>query len=251
MKILLLGHRDVASNFALSIITSALPQHTLEVLLSGDLAPRQDMPAALAALSAREQAMCADAGRDATPSGGLRGFRELAGGREPGVLARPNSAEGLRTLGEHAPDLVISVRYRRILGAEAIAVARHGVLNLHSGLLPEYKGMMATFWAMLNGDATIGCTAHYIVDAGIDTGPVIGRARLPSNPQCSYLANVLSLYPPGCALIVDAVKRIERGEPVAGTPQPAGGRYYSTPTEADLARFEAQGLRLFDDHDYP
>ena len=48
--------------------------------------------------------------------------------------------------------------YRRILKAAAIQIPRHGVLNLHSGLLPAYKGLMATFWATLNGEEEIGCT---------------------------------------------------------------------------------------------
>jgi methionyl-tRNA formyltransferase len=123
------------------------------------------------------------------------------------------------------------------------------VLNLHSGLLPEYKGMMATFRAMLNGEPEIGSTLHYIVDAGIDTGPVVGRAALPPDRQRSYLANVLSLSPPGCAMVVDAVRRIESREPPGGVEQQDEGRYYSSPTAADIARFEQSGHCLFDGTD--
>lgn len=249
MNILLLGHRDIASNVALSLIAGGLPEHRFDVRLSGAVVSRGDAPAALQELAAYEERLCDELAESASARrAGLLPFDELArrSGGTFGELPRPNESGGVAELADCAPDLVISVRYRRILRAEAIAVPRHGVLNLHSGLLPEYKGMMATFRAMLNREETIGSTLHYIVDAGIDTGPVVGRAPLPADPQRTYLANVLALYPPGCAMVVDAVRRIEAGETPGSIEQRNEGRYYSSPAEEDIARFEQAGLRLFD-----
>ena len=249
MNILLLGHRDIASNIALGLIAAGLPEHRVDLRLSGAVTPRGEPPPALRELSAYEERLCDQlAESEDARRAGLVPFEELAwrSGGTFGELSRPNAPRGLAALSGCAPDLVVSVRYRRILRAEAIALARHGVLNLHSGLLPEYKGMMATFWAMLNGEPAIGSTLHYIVDAGIDTGPVVSRARLPADRQRTYLGNVLSLYPPGCAMVVDAVHRIEAGESPGRVEQPREGRYYSSPEAADLARFEQAGLRLFD-----
>ena len=249
MRILLLGHRDIASNVALALIVAGLPDHRFDVRLSGEIAPRVELPALLGQLVAYEARLCNDlADHVAARRIGLVPFEELAAssGGTFGVLPRPNDPQGLEAMSCCAPDLVISVRYRRILGAEAIAIPRNGVANLHSGLLPAYKGVMATFWAMLNGEAAIGSTLHHIVDAGIDTGPIIGRAPLPAEPQRTYLANVLSLYPPGCAMVVDAVRRIEARESPGHVEQPREGRYYSSPEAADLVRFQQAGLRLFD-----
>jgi methionyl-tRNA formyltransferase len=249
MRILLLGHHDIASNVALALIVAGLPGHRLDVRLSGEVAPRVELPALLGELAACEAKLCDDLGQHAAARRiGLLPFEELASssGGSFGILPRPNEPEGLEAISNCAPELVISVRYRRILRTEAIAIPRHGVLNLHSGLLPAYKGMMATFWAMLNGEPAIGSTLHYIVDAGIDTGPVIGRAPLPADRQRTYLANVLSLYPPGCAMVVDAVRRIEAGESPGHVEQPREGRYYSLPETAALERFQQAGLRLFD-----
>jgi methionyl-tRNA formyltransferase len=249
MKILLLGHREIASNVALALIAAGLPQHRFDVRLSGAVTPRGEPPAALRELAAYEERLC-DGLAESEPArqAGLLSFEELAwqSGGTFGELARPNEPKGLEALGACAPDLVISVRYRRILKAEAIAVPTHGVLNLHSGLLPDYKGMMATFWAMLNHEPEIGSTLHYIVDAGIDTGPIVGRAPLKADREQTYLANVLSLYPAGCAMVVEAVRRIEAGESLRRVQQPGEGRYYSAPQAADIARFGLAGLRLFD-----
>jgi methionyl-tRNA formyltransferase len=106
--------------------------------------------------------------------------------------------------------------------------------------------MMATFWAMLNNEATIGSTLHYIVDGTIDTGPIISRAAIPLDRTRSYLANVLSLYPAGCKMVVEAVRQIECGQAIASRAQPAAGRYYSAPGHDDVLRFEGAQLRLFD-----
>jgi methionyl-tRNA formyltransferase len=249
MNILLLGHRDIASNVALALIAAGLPEHRLDVRLSGAVTPRGEPPEALRDLSAYEERLCdrlADS-EDARRAG-LVPFEELAwrSGGTFGELSRPNAPHGLQALSDCAPELVISVRYRRILRAEAIAVPPHGVLNLHSGLLPGYKGMMATFWAMLNGAPEIGSTLHYIVDPGIDTGPVVGRAPQPLDRQRTYLSNVLSLYPPGCRMVIAAVPGIDTGESTGRAEQPREGRYYSSPEAADIARFEHAGFRLFD-----
>jgi methionyl-tRNA formyltransferase len=246
MNIVLLGHRDIASNIALSLLVTAMPQHEYVLMLSGQLPPATCPE--LAELSAFEQALCDElALAGAARAFGLLSFTDLA--KRTGTirsLGQPNSPGGLTQLSACRPDLVIAVRYRRILKEAAIAIPTFGVLNLHSGLLPEYKGVMATFWAMLNGEPIIGSTAHRIVDGTIDTGPVIGRAEVVAEPGRSYLSNVLALYPSGCRLLVDAVNRIECGETVSGSRQEQAGRYYSAPDSSDVARFREAGLRLFD-----
>lgn len=246
MNILLLGHREIASNLALSLIAAELPRHRFRVMLSADSGRQTGVPQSLAALATFEQRLCDRLRSEGSlRQSGVMSFEEIAGGGLR-TLPQPNSPEGLQALADAAPDIVVSVRYRRILKGAAIAVPRHGVLNLHSGLLPAYRGMMATFWAMLNGESNIGSTLHYIVDGGIDTGPIVARAPLAPDSRRSYLANVLDLYRPGCAMVVDAVRRIDVGKPVAHVAQEEGGHYYSMPGAEDVARFERAGLRLFD-----
>lgn len=246
MNIVLLGHRDIASNIALSLLVTAMPQHRHSIMLSGEVASGSEPVAALAELAALERKLCDDLA--ARGDSRLLAFGALArrAGTDLQVLAQPNSPAGLSLLAALRPDLVISVRYRRILKNAAISIPKFGVLNLHSGVLPAYKGMMATFWAMLSDEPTIGSTLHYIVDGTIDTGPVISQACMTADRSRSYLANVLSLYPEGCRMIIDTVHRIGRGEEIAIQVQPAAGRYYSAPRGGDVMRFQEAGLRLFD-----
>ena len=238
MNIILLGHADLASLYALNSLVAQCPEHRYTAFTSGTLASKDPMPGALVELAKLDADMCSEF-RDGDC------FSDVLASAQS--LSEPNSAAGLKTLSECDPDLIVSVRYRRILRDGAIAVPRQGVLNLHSGILPDYRGVMATFWAMLNAEPEIGSTLHRIVDSGIDTGPVIGISRTAMRPTESYLANLLRLYSGGVDMLVDAIAALNCGKTLCGDGQQAvGGRYYSAPEDADLQRFSAKSLYLED-----
>jgi methionyl-tRNA formyltransferase len=70
---------------------------------------------------------------------------------------------------------VVAVFGTSLLRGETLTVARLGIVNLHGGLSPDYRGADCTFWALYNGEPDrVGCTIHYI-DAGIDTGRLIAH----------------------------------------------------------------------------
>jgi methionyl-tRNA formyltransferase len=83
------------------------------------------------------------------------------------TLNQINSVDGLAKIQAFSADLIISIRYGVILKPPVIALSKQGVINLHSGLLPNYRGVMATFWAtfwaLLNGDKQLATSLHFIV----------------------------------------------------------------------------------------
>jgi phosphoribosylglycinamide formyltransferase-1 len=76
------------------------------------------------------------------------------------------------TIAEHKPDLVISAGFMKILGPRALAACP--VVNTHPALLPAFPGAHAVREALAYGVRVTGCTVH-LVDAGVDTGPVIAQ----------------------------------------------------------------------------
>ncbi len=253
MRILLLGHREIASNLGISLLVQGLQQFDLRIALSGaGEGAHSDHGPELAELNKVEQAMCdvLDEGVPAAAAGrvGLFGFKDLA--RQTGnpieMLCRPNSPEGLAKLRSWAPDLILSLRYRKILYDEAIAQPRLGVLNLHSGLLPDFRGVMATFHAMLAGSGKIGSTVHLITDSGIDTGPIIAACPIDADYEATYLDNVFRLYPTGCARMVAAVNDLASGKHLIKNEKSGPGTYFSTPTPDLCTKFRQAGLRLCD-----
>lgn len=252
MKILLLGQKEIASVLGLSMAVAQFSQHDLCIYLSPEAAPGHSGVDALDELEVLECALCDRLANDAQAAAlGLLGLDELSArtGRSIGLLPAPNSEEGLAVLRDERPDLIVSVRYRKIFKEAAIAIPKCGVINLHSGVLPQYRGAMATFWSMLNGETEIGTTLHYISDGTIDTGPIIGIARRPLDYARSYLSNVLDLYPAGVQMIAEAVVQIGRAGRATSTPQTGAGRYYSFPKKPDIERFRSLNHSLFGDRD--
>lgn len=234
MKIVLLGHEDAPSLFAIDRLARELRDHRFEVFVSGLLRPGARPHPALRELEEYDSRLAARILESAHP---------ILRAREP--LPAPNSADGLQRLRAAEPDLIVSIRYRRVLREDAIALPACGVLNLHSGILPDYRGVMATFWAMLAGESAIGSTLHWITDASIDTGPVIDVCRQARDPAASYLGNVLALYGPGCDRLAQAVRAVASGQPEPGNPQPPNtGTYYSLPDTTAVAAFLEKGLKL-------
>ena len=247
VRITLLTNRDLASNFALNLLLPQLAHdHELHVFCSDRVGSKPAAPG-LATASFYEQTLPLELLFpliDAQPKHGeLLTFQGLSPFLVAPVasLNQPNSAEGLSALVATEPDLVISVRYGCILGAKALSIPSNGVLNLHSGRLPEYRGVMATFRAMFAGDEELRSTLHWIDDATIDTGRIISIQSHDRDPTQCYLANTLGLYPYGCAAILEVVGMIEAGhQPDSQAPEQTGA-YYSYPDQKCLEAFSEAG----------
>ena len=74
-------------------------------------------------------------------------------------------------------DVFISVLYDEILSADFIA-SKQACLNFHPAVLPEYRGIGAYTWAILNSETESGATLH-VIDEHVDHGPIIDIWRFP------------------------------------------------------------------------
>lgn len=253
MNIVVLANRDIASNLALNLLLPSLAaNHRVWAFLSDAVGGGGERPAALHDLKFCEQTLFNELVFPRVDELGKRAdlctFKALgAHTMEPiDSLNRVNSPESLARLGALDADLVLSIRYGGILREAAIALPRLGVINLHSGLLPAYRGVMASFRALLAGEPTLGTTLHYITDPGIDTGGIIAQTEMPVAPERSYLWHVMALYPTACEKLLACVAALAAGESLPVTPQPEDGQYFSFPDEQELDAFHERGLRLVD-----
>jgi methionyl-tRNA formyltransferase len=157
-----------------------------------------------------------------------------------------NAPAGISRVQAFAPDLIVSIRFGEILRRPVIRSARFGVLNLHSGLLPAFRGVMATFWAMLGSAPRYGTTLHWIEDSGIDSGTIISEAAQPLDLGNAYLSNTLALYPAGIEMLSDAIGSLRHGQRLPGRLPKGEGAYFSYPTPAAVRAFLERGYRLVD-----
>jgi hypothetical protein len=141
---------------------------------------------------------------------------------------------GAATLLAFRPDVVVSARFSLIFPQRVIDAVPRGIVNVHPGALPGYRGLFAPFWQVAKGERELGCTVH-MVDRGIDTGPILGVARVPFQPSRSLMWHTARLYAGGVEIAARAVATLARGGTPPGTPQPAGGAYFRFPSAADFA----------------
>ncbi len=73
------------------------------------------------------------------------------------------------------PDLVVLAGFMRVVGAAFLDRFAHRVINVHPALLPLFPGTNGPEQALAAGVRVTGCTVH-VVDAGVDTGPIIAQA---------------------------------------------------------------------------
>ncbi len=256
MKILILANKDIASNFALNLLIPKLTaEHQLHLWLSAKVGNSTNQPKPLSRLKFFEQDLLNKilnpllVNNSSNKFVGFDGFKpHLAS--ELIEENNINSADTIARLSALAPDLIISIRYGGILKDQCINIPTRGVINLHSGVLPKYRGVMATFWAMLNGETSIGTTLHTIDDGTIDTGNIIKISTMAVQKDRSYLDNVLALYRQGTADIIDAVSRFAKNQEIITSPQSNSDAYFTFPTTDDLIRFEQKGLKLVDEQEY-
>lgn len=123
----------------------------------------------------------------------------------------------LAILHELKPELIVVAAYGRILPREILDVPEYGCINVHSSLLPKYRGAAPIHWAILNGDAESGVTIMHMAEA-LDAGDIISQARTPIDPDetVGELHDRLAIM--GAELLVQTVQNIACGK-AKRTPQ--------------------------------
>ncbi len=135
-----------------------------------------------------------------------------------------NHPDVVRWLDELKPDLVCVFGTSLIRG-ELLRGGQLGIVNLHGGLSPEYRGADCTFWALHNGEPeNVGCTIHYI-NAGIDTGSLIVHICPEVKSDDDELVLFWRAVKDSAAVYAELVLRLAAGERF-GRAQPGKGRLY-------------------------
>jgi methionyl-tRNA formyltransferase len=126
-------------------------------------------------------------------------------------------AEELAALGL---DACAVVAYGALLPRRVLAAGGRGFVNLHFSLLPRWRGAAPVQHALRAGDAVTGVTT-FVLDAGMDTGPVLRTHEVPIDPDESAGELLDRLAVLGAPVLVDALRDLVAG--ATPTPQPAEG----------------------------
>jgi phosphoribosylglycinamide formyltransferase-1 len=150
----------------------------------------------------------------------LRVFSLHDGPIERSLVTRVRSAnaeETVAVLRALRPDAIV-INGTRILSERLLASVPAPFVNIHAGITPMYRGVHGGYWALVEGDRqACGVTVH-LVDAGIDTGPILGQTLIEPTADDTFATYPLLQLAKGLPLL-------ERGVRVAA----AGGSNASPP----------------------
>ena len=155
---------------------------------------------------------------------------------QPETLRDGAALEQLRSL---APELVVVAAYGRVLPDEMLALPPKGCINVHSSLLPKYRGSAPVQWAVLNGDTETGVSIMQM-DEGLDTGDVLVCEKIAIGPEETSGELFDRVTAVGARVLCETVPALE-----AGTlrPQP---QQHENATLAPMLDKELAEFRLTD-----
>ena len=126
-------------------------------------------------------------------------------------------------------DLALSIFYDRRIGKSLIDRCGR-ILNLHNGLLPQYRGCRPINWALKNGDDKAGVTLHEVTPR-FDDGPIVGQVAFSIYPE----DEVRDVYARACEygfhLLTDTLPILDR---IQAVPQDESQAHYYTLKDAEL-----------------
>ncbi len=106
-------------------------------------------------------------------------------------------------------DFFIVVAYGQILNKRVLAMPTKGCINVHGSLLPQYRGAAPVQWAIYHGARITGITTM-LMDAGLDTGPMLLKQTVPIDPQSTSEDLLRELSQIGAQLLITTLEQFEQ-----------------------------------------
>lgn len=140
----------------------------------------------------------------------------------------------------NSPEVIASVATTQKFEKRLLDIPSKGAINVHSSLLPEYRGVSPSFWTLLHGEEQTGISVHYM-DENIDTGDLIKQRPLKIEDEDTLHSLNKRVAREGAEVLLEALDDIRR-DSVERTPiNPDKGSYYSMPSREDVQKFIDQG----------
>jgi methionyl-tRNA formyltransferase len=141
-------------------------------------------------------------------------------------------------------DVIASIAAAEIFEEPLLFAPRRGCVNLHSGKLPQFRGMMPSFWQMLKGEACATVTVHRMAPR-LDAGNVLATQDYAIRPDDSLASVMTANKVVGARLMMRVLSELahasNEGEPL----DMAQASYYSFPKRDDVRELARRGHRLF------
>ena len=141
------------------------------------------------------------------------------------------------------PDVIASVAAPEIFKKGILNVPAKRCINIHSGKLPIYRGMMPNFWQLLHGETHACVTVHDMVEQ-LDAGGILGTLEWPLKERDSLDRVITGTKQDGARLMIDVLKKIANNDITATPIDMSEKKYFSFPKPEDVKKLRARGHRM-------
>jgi methionyl-tRNA formyltransferase len=154
-----------------------------------------------------------------------------------------NAPEYVGRLRRLAPDLLVSVAASQIFKRDLLSVPRLASVNVHTGPLPRYRGMMPVFWQMYDRRKSIAVTLHTMT-VDIDMGCVLLQREVELNGDRNLDLVIRKMKREGARTLIELLERYQKGAVRPVAMDRSREHYHSFPGRAEADRFRLMGYRL-------
>lgn len=147
--------------------------------------------------------------------------------------AKMRDGEALAIVQQLQPELIIVAAYGKILPDEILQQPPYGAVNVHSSLLPKYRGAAPINWAILNGETETGVTIMYMASE-LDAGDIIAAVTTPIGTEEDAGALTARLADLGAQALSESIAAIAEGN-ATRTPQEHDKATYAPMLSKDLS----------------
>jgi len=154
-----------------------------------------------------------------------------------------NKPKSVNKIKSFQPDLLVSILGNQIFKSPILNLAPKGCINLHTALLPKYRGLMPSFWVMRNNEKKTGVSVFF-VDKGIDSGPIIVQTEVEIGNRTQQELIILTKRL-GMEAIAKSIDLIQKDEVKLIENDPSKKTYFTFPTRQDVLEFKKNGKNFF------
>jgi methionyl-tRNA formyltransferase len=141
--------------------------------------------------------------------------------------------EALGIVQQLSPELIVVAAYGKILPEDILNTPKYGSINVHSSLLPKYRGAAPINWAILNGETETGVSIMYMAKE-LDAGDVISQKSTPIGPDENAQALTERLAALGAEILSETVDSLANGT-ATRTPQDGSQMTYAPMLTRELS----------------
>ena len=157
----------------------------------------------------------------------------LSQGLEVYQPLKMRDGEALSIVEKLAPELIVVAAYGKILPEDILNFPQYGSINVHSSLLPKYRGAAPINWAILDGETETGVSIMYMAKE-LDAGDVILQKTTPIDPREDALTLTMRLAELGAEALSETVEALKNGTAVR-TPQDHSKMTYASMLTKDMS----------------